>query len=112
MKVAVVGSRDIKTLDLEKYIPDTCTEIVSGGAKGVDHLAAAYAKKRGWKLTEFLPEYEKYGRGAPIVRNREIVAYADVVLAFWNGKSRGTWSTIEFCKKVGKAYIVYRVDEG
>ena len=46
------------------------TEIVSGGAKGVDSLAREYAERKGIKLTEFIPEYKSYGRAAPIVRNR------------------------------------------
>ena len=39
MKVAVIGSRDISIENLEKYLPDNVTEIVSGGAKGVDQSA-------------------------------------------------------------------------
>ena len=54
------------------------------------------------KLTELLPQYEKYGRGAPIIRNREIVDYAEKVVAFWDGRSRGTLSVIEYAQKTGK----------
>ena len=61
MRVAVVGSRGACGIDIGKFLPDDCHEIVSGGAKGVDRLAASYAVARGIKLTEFLPQYEKYG---------------------------------------------------
>ena len=101
MKIAVVGSRSIEDVDLAPYLTD-CDEIVSGGARGVDSLAAAYAKGHNIPLTEFLPEYERYGRAAPIVRNRQIVDYADRILVFWDGKSRGTASVIAYAKKVGK----------
>lgn len=101
MKVAVIGSRSILTADLGSYISDG-DEIVSGGAVGIDSCAAEYAKKNGLKLTEFLPQYERYGRAAPIVRNKEIVDYADKVLAFWDGKSKGTLSVIKYAEKVAK----------
>lgn len=102
MKIAVIGSRNISVLDLEKYLPRENIEIVSGGATGVDSYAADFARKEGIKLTEFLPEYKKYGRAAPIIRNKQIVDYADEVIAFWDGKSKGTLSVIKYCEKTGK----------
>ena len=101
MKIAIVGSRNVVIGDLDRYISDA-DEIVSGGAKGVDSCAADYARRNGIKLTEFVPNYQRYGRAAPIVRNQEIVNYADEVLAFWDGKSKGTLSVINYAKKVGK----------
>ena len=101
MKIAVIGSRNIVVTDLGAYLSD-CSEIVSGGAKGVDTCAAEYARRWGLKLTEFLPQYERYGRIAPIMRNREIVDYADKVLAFWDGRSKGTRSVIQYAEKKGK----------
>ena len=77
------------------------TEIVSGGAKGVDTTAREYATENGIKLTEFLPEYSRYKRGAPLKRNIQIAEYADKVLAFWDGKSRGTKHMIDLAKKYG-----------
>lgn len=99
MKVAVIGSRKIKEIELSKYLPENVTEIVSGGARGVDTLARFYAEEHGLKLTEFLPKYELYGRMAPLRRNMEIIEYADVVFAFWDGVSRGTKYVIDNCKK-------------
>lgn len=61
MKIAVIGSRGLKVNALEKYLPKEVTEIVSGGAIGIDTCAREYAIANGLKLTEFLPEYEKYG---------------------------------------------------
>ena len=102
MKIAVIGSRGLRVDDLGKYLPENTTEIVSGGAKGVDTSAKEYAEKNNIKLTEFLPEYEKYGRGAPLRRNLQIIGYADEVLAFWDGTSRGTKYVIDNCKKQNK----------
>ena len=107
MKIAVIGSRGLKVNDLGKYLPVGVTEIVSGGAKGIDTCAREYALANGLKLTEFLPEYEKYGRGAPLKRNLQIIDYADEVLAFWDGQSRGTKFVIEHCKAQGKPVHVF-----
>ena len=107
MKIAIIGSRNIKVKDLEKYLPISTCEIVSGGAKGVDSCAAEYAQQKGIKLTVFLPEYKKYGRAAPIKRNNQIIEYADEVVAFWDGISKGTKYVINACKKIGKKVTVY-----
>lgn len=101
MKIAIVGSRSISNLSIEDYISD-CDEVVSGGAEGVDTCAAEYARRNNLKLTEFLPEYKRYGRAAPIIRNKQIVDYADKVIVFWNGNSKGTLSVIRYAEKVGK----------
>ncbi len=102
MKVAVIGSRNLMVQDLEQYLPKETTEIVSGGAKGIDTYAKQYALAKGLKFTEFLPEYKKYGKGAPLKRNLQIINYADEVLAFWDGRSRGTKFVIEHCKAHNK----------
>ena len=97
---------------LEDYLPEGVTEIVSGGARGVDSCARDYALQHGLKLTELLPEYEKYGRGAPLRRNITIIEYADHVLAFWDGKSRGTKYVIDNCKKRNISVAVYQPAAG
>lgn len=107
MKVAVIGSRNLTVSNLKKYLPSETTEIVSGGAKGIDTSAKEYAIEQGLKLTEFLPDYRRYGRGAPLKRNLKIIEYADVVLAFWDGKSRGTNFVIDHCHKMGKKIDVF-----
>ena len=108
MKTAVIGSRSIKSLYLEGYLADA-KEIVSGGAEGVDSCAANFAKSNGIKLTLFLPEYSRYGRAAPIVRNKKIVDYADKIVVFWDGVSRGTLSVIKYAEKLGKPCEIIRV---
>lgn len=110
MKVAVIGSRGLSVSDLGRYLPENTTEIVSGGAKGVDTSAREYAKNNGIKLTEFLPEYTRFGRSAPLKRNITIIEYADIVLAFWDGKSRGTKFVIDNCRKLGVEVRVYIID--
>lgn len=110
MKVAVIGSRTLEVKNLEEYLPRDTTEIVSGGALGIDSCAREYALSHNLIYTEFLPLYEKYGKAAPIVRNKEIVEYADMVIAFWNGESKGSQNVIDLCQKIQKKIIVYRYD--
>lgn len=107
MKIAVIGSRSLSVNNLDEIIPEECTEIVSGGARGVDSSASAFAEERGLILTEFLPDYDQYGKGAPLVRNRQIVEYADAVYAFWDGGSRGTKYTIDYARKLGKPVRIF-----
>ena len=93
--------------DLGAYLPPDTTEIISGGARGVDTSARLYAHDHGIKLTEFLPNYEKYGRKAPLIRNMDIINSADLVLAFWDKKSNGTRFVIKKCREIGKQIILY-----
>lgn len=98
MIVGIVGSRTLDCYELicEK-IPKYATEIISGGADGVDALARKYALSRGLKLTEFLPRYKSYGRRATLVRNLELIRACDVVYIFWDNKSNGTRHVIKSC---------------
>ena len=111
MKVAVVGSRHLK-LDIEKYIPRDVIMIISGGAKGIDALAEAYADENNIPKLIIKPEYEKYGKSAPLKRNKTIVDSSDMVIALWDGTSNGTKFTIDYAKKIGKIVEVYIVKQG
>lgn len=109
MKLAIIGSRTCPPVDIEqylKYIPDT---IVSGGAKGADTYAREFAKKKGLKLIEYFPNYEKYGKGAPLERNKLIVDECDCVLAFGDGKSHGTKFTLDYAKEKNKPIKIVQI---
>ena len=88
-------------------MPDHVECLVSGGAKGIDNCVREFAEIQGIKLIEILPDYKRYGRGAPLIRNKQIVEYADKVLIFWNGTSKGSRFVIEECKRQGKDFEVY-----
>lgn len=110
MKVAVIGSRTITDVPLERYLPENTTELVSGGAKGVDQCAERYAAEHGLPITVFKPDYARYRRGAPLRRNQQIVDYCDCVLAFWDGVSRGTQHTLSYAEKQGKPVQVWTIE--
>lgn len=107
MRVAVIGSRGLTVDDLGLYLPDETTEIISGGARGADTSAREYALSHGIRLTEFLPDYGRYGRSAPLRRNITIIDNADIVLAFWDGSSRGTKFVIDKCNERGVPVRIY-----
>lgn len=109
MRVAVIGSRSVT----DEYYPALCaklpigvSEIISGGASGADILAARYATENDLPLLVFKPDYQRYGRAAPLKRNQQIIAHADYVLALWDGHSRGTAYVIDACIR---AYTPVRI---
>ena len=75
----------------------------------MDALAEAYARSHGIPIRVLRPDYALYGRKAPLVRNRQIVECADLVVAVWDGKSRGTLSVIKYCEKTSKRVTVHTV---
>ncbi len=110
MKVAVVGSRGLKLNNLEEYLPEGTDEIVSGGARGIDASAKKWAIEHSIPITEFLPDYQKYKKGAPLKRNLQIIDYADIVLTFWDGKSKGTKFVIDKCKEKGVEIQIFLLE--
>lgn len=103
MKVGIAGSRTIIVPNIGDFLPSDTTEIISGGTKGVDTCAREYAQQHNIPLREFLPDYEQYGRAAPIRRNDLIIDNSDMMLVFWDGQSRGTRYVIERCKDLNKS---------
>lgn len=113
--LAVIGSRKFTNCALlAEHMDEVCaafdvSAIVSGGAKGADSLAAGYAATRGLPVQIFEPDWAQFGRGAGPIRNKAIVSAADVVLAFWDGESRGTKQALAYAKQMGKQVIVVSV---
>lgn len=116
VRIAVVGSRNI-SLSFERFyellgdlLPDNATAVISGGARGVDRLAAQFAKLRNLPVVEHLPDYNLFGRTAPLVRNRTIIDDSDFVVAIWDGKSRGTLNSIDYTLECNKPLVVYYIE--
>ena len=110
-KTIIAGGRDFCDYDfLKESLNDlkiSITEIVSGKAKGVDALGEQYAKEHGIEVKEFPADWKKIGRGAGPIRNEEMAVYADTLVAYWDGKSKGTKSMITLAKKHGlKVHVI------
>ncbi len=110
MKLLIVGSREITDFDISGYVPEGVELIISGGASGVDTIAEKYADKHRISKLILHPNYSKYGKGAPIVRNKQMVDIVDRAIIIWDGKSRGTAQTIEYAKKVGLDYVLINLN--
>ncbi len=112
MRIAVIGSRNFTNWELlEQKLNDfkfPITQIISGGARGADKLAEKYAKIKNIPIKVYIPDWEKYGKGAGFIRNTQIVESADTVIAFWDTKSRGTKRSIELARKMGKSLYVFQ----
>lgn len=107
-RVVVAGSRSFTDYEKAKRYIDFCISnirkeneiiIVSGGARGADLLGEQYANENGFKIERYLPDWETYGKSAGVRRNKTMVDVSDYVICFWDGKSRGTKSTIDFALK-------------
>ena len=119
-RVAIVGSRDYRVWyddegnrhqDLSEVrefvgsLPPDVT-IVSGGARGVDTVAAQAAKEFGLAYKIWRADWNLYGRQAGFIRNLQIIVDSDIIIAFWDGYSKGTNHTIQQAKQRGKRVIV------
>ncbi|MBR7161812.1 MAG: hypothetical protein IKD07_05295 [Clostridia bacterium] len=108
MKLLIAGSRSIKEYDLEKHIPEGTTLIISGGASGIDDLAEKYADRKRLSKLIIRPQYNIYGRAAPLKRNEKMLELCDMALIIWDGYSRGTEYTLRYAEKLGKKVILIK----
>lgn len=110
MKVIVAGSREITDYKtVKKAILESdfnITEIVSGGARGVDSLGEYFARQFKLNVKQFIPDWNRVGKSAGFRRNEDMANYADALIAVWDGKSRGTAHMIECMKLIGKKTFV------
>ena len=114
-RVIIAGTRtydDYETLkayaDYKLSRIEEDIEIVSGSARGADALGERYAKEKGYSVKRFPAEWERYGKRAGPRRNEAMAEYADALLAYWDGESRGTKNMIELAKASGLKVGVYQ----
>lgn len=112
MNLGIVGGRNFHDYQLLEnkikslYSAHDIDLIVSGGAQGADTLAERFAAIYHIPTKIYYPNWKAYGKQAGHIRNASIVSKSDIVIAFWDGSSRGTMSTIQLCKKQQKKCIV------
>ena len=116
MKIAIVGTRnpgvsyqEWKSILLTKINTSQVSLIVSGGAKGIDTYAKLFAGRHHIPLKEYLPDYSKYGRKAPLCRNTQIVHEASTVIAFPSPDSKGTFHSIRKAERLSKNLIIINI---
>lgn len=133
IRVAIVGSRSfspsndgvlgkqlIKTRSLinsmirnmyskpSKYEDQHQIIVVSGGAKGADTFAEHYADWEGYDIEIYKPDWDTHGNSAGYLRNAILVEKSDIIVAYWDGESKGTKHTIELSLKQRKPIAVIR----
>lgn len=118
MKLIIAGSRD---LDGISYVSDALldspwsmeklSEVVHGGADGIDSSAEEWANLFNVSTTVFEPDWDKHGKAAGPIRNAEMAEYGDALVAVWDGESRGTRSMIEKALDEGIEVYVKVVDD-
>lgn len=98
MKLIIAGSRTINLSigDFDEYfyqfnlsVDPEDTEVVSGGAKGVDLSGEYYAKECSLPIKRF-PYLSEHGKAGGPIRNKQMAEYADALLLIWDGKSKGS----------------------
>lgn len=111
--IAIVGSRDYmhreKIREVVHWIASRAPEaiIVSGGARGVDSLAEAAAYECHLRCVVYPADWERYGKKAGFIRNKDIIAAADRVIGFWDGVSKGTAHSLRLARSTGKPLSVF-----
>jgi hypothetical protein len=110
MKVAVIGSRTFSDYRLVKETLSTLdiTLLVSGGAIGADLLGEQYAKLNEIPTKIFYPDWKKYGKKAGFIRNSDIINESEMVIAFWDGKSKGTLDSIKKAEELNKNILIIK----
>lgn len=113
MRLIIAGSRSIymDCAEMEDFLPKDWTdlEIVSGAAQGPDTTAINMAKVNELPVHIFPAKWEEFGKKAGILRNIEMGNFADELLAFWDGKSRGTKHMIDYMTRLGKPVKVIQI---
>ena len=113
MKTIIAGSRDITdyTVVLSAILLSEfkITEVVAGGARGVDKLAERFAADMPLPIVIFSADWNKYLRAAGVIRNRQMAEYADALIAVWDGKSRGTRNMIDEAARKNLKLFVHKI---
>ncbi len=109
VSVLVIGSRSLPSFDLSPYIPRSCGKIFCYQEKGIGSVAEQYAQYHGIDVETVKPDREQHRQGELSEQDTQMVAMADLVVALWDGKCRGTKAVVDFAKKAGKPVKVITV---
>jgi hypothetical protein len=116
VKTIIAGSRTITDYRwVEGAIADSgivVTEVVSGGCRGVDIFGERWAREHGVPVRVFRPDWDRHGKAAGPIRNRQMIDYVapgGALVAVWDGQSRGTADVIRQAQAAGLRVFTYRV---
>lgn len=114
-RIIIAGSRGFSDyeflhciMDISSFRFDGIDEVVSGGARGADLLGERWANEHDIPIRRFHAQWDKYGKRAGYLRNKEMAEYATHLVAFWDGKSKGTRHMISLANEAGLVVTVVR----
>ncbi len=114
-RILVAGSRRYTNYDeaektilslIAPYLGENIL-ILSGGCRGTDQLGERFAKEHRYPLSQYLPQWNLYGKAAGPIRNRRMVEECDAIVCFWDGKSKGTASLIRYARLYHKRIVIH-----
>jgi len=114
-RIVVAGSREFDDYDIaarvieefiSREVKNDSLIFVSGGCRGADLLGERFAKQHGYRIEVYPAQWDKYGRAAGVKRNKLMADISDYIICFWDGKSRGTKSLIEYAKQKNKTFLI------
>lgn len=117
-QIVVAGCRDFNDYKIAKEYIDFCISdikkkytliFISGGCSGADSLGERYAKENGYRLKIYPANWKKYGKAAGPKRNKQMALDCDYVICFWDGKSRGTKSMIDYARQFNKPIKIKKI---
>ena len=117
-RIVIAGCRNYNNYDEAKQYIDFCLSdirkandivIVSGGASGADTIGERYAEENGFKVEKYPADWKNYGRSAGPRRNKLMAEVSDYVICFWDEKSKGTKSMIDYARKCGKPVKIKKI---
>ena len=117
-RVVIVGCRDYNSYNEARQYIDFCLSnirkehdiiIISGGADGADALGERYAKENGFEIERYPADWETYGKSAGPRRNKQMAEVSDYVICFWDEKSKGTKSMIDYAIKCNKPVKIKKI---
>ena len=117
MRITIGGCRDFNDYAIFKEFVEECLSkikdseivILSGHCSGTDLMAERFAAEKGYQTEIYPAQWDKYGKGAGPKRNKEMVEKSDLVLAFWDSKSRGTKNLVEMARKLKKSLAIKNI---
>ncbi len=117
-RVVVAGTRTYDNYEEAKAFIDSCIRniredftlvFLTGECRGADALGERYAAENGFEIERYPADWDKHGRAAGPIRNKQMAEAADYVICFWDGVSRGTLSMIEYAQQMQKPLKIKRI---
>lgn len=115
MKTIIAGSRGINDYRVVKEAIEesgfTITEIVSGGARGVDRLGEKYAEIYNIPVRIYPANWDRWGKCAGMIRNADMAKDAEALIAIWDGESKGTFGMIRIAETSGLRVYIKKINK-